>query len=296
MRYLAVGVAAILLTGCVSPVQADLTDTAETVTRAENSTAAEEPAETSDPAERVPPEPDAEADAVFAAWQAERDALFSGAREPSLDWHEVVLKYWKTSAEASDPFFKEIYRRVAFEQYGRYGAPFTPELAGDLAKALGFELNAVQARGFQQRLFYKLMDLDADNSAFLKRELAARGGQWWTITEVGSDASMQIWLMTQHADQDRDFQRHALALMEPLAEDGEVSGSNYAYLWDRVAVAEKRPQRYGTQGGCTSADNWDAAEIEAPAEDIDMRRSAVGISMTFAAYDELMDGVCRDGY
>ncbi len=296
MRKFAIGVAVILLAGCVGPDEADTAETAEPVISTEVSPPAEEDSETSGPVERVPPEPDAEADAALAAWQAERDALFSGAREPSQHWHEPVLNYWKTSAEASDAFLKEVYRRVALEQYGRYSIPFTPELAGELAKGLGLELNEVQARGFQQRLFYALMDMDADNSAFLKRELDARGGEWWTITEVGSDASGQIWLMTQHADQDRDFQKHALALMEPLAEAGEVSGSNYAYLWDRVAVAEQRPQRYGTQGGCTSADNWDAAEIESPAEDVDMRRSAFGISMTFAAYDELMDGVCKDGY
>lgn len=296
MRNLAIGVAAILLAGCIGPDKADLTVTTEPVVPTEDSPSAEETSETSGPAERVPPEPDAEADAALAAWQVERDALFSGAREPSLHWHEPVLNYWKTSAEASDPFLKEVYRRVALEQYGRYSIPFTPELAGELAKGLGIELNDVQARGFQQRLFYALMDLDADNSAFLKRELDARGGQWWTITEIGSEASGQIWLMTQHADQDRDFQKRALALMEPLAEAGEVSGSNYAYLWDRVAVAEQRPQRYGTQGGCTSADNWDAAQIEAPAEDVDARRSAVGIWMTFAAYDAQMDGICKDGY
>ncbi len=296
MRNLVIGVAAILLAGCVSPVEADLAVAAEPDISLEISPPAEEPSEASGPAERLPPDPDPQADAALAAWQAERDAIFAGAREPSFDWHEAVLKYWKTSTEASDPFLKEIYRRVALEQYGRYSIPFTPELADELAIGLGVELNEEQARGFQQRLFYALMDVDADNSAFLKRELDARGGEWWPISEIGAEASQQIWSMTQHADQDRDFQRRALALMEPLATTGEVSGSNYAYLWDRVAVAEKRPQRYGTQGGCTSADNWDAAEIEAPAEDIDVRRSAVGITMTFAAYDELMDDVCKDGY
>ena len=280
---------------CVSPVEADRAVAAEPDISAEISPPAEEPSEASGSAERVPPEPDAEADAALAAWRTERDALFSGAREPSLNWHEAVLNYWKISVEASDPFLKEVYRRVALEQYGRYSIPFTPVLAGALAIELGIELNDVQARGFQQRLFYALMDTDADNSAFLKRELDARGGEWWPVSEIGAEASQQIWLMTQHADQDRDFQRRALSLMEPLAKADEVSGSNYAYLWDRVAVAEKRPQRYGTQGGCTSTDNWDAAEIEAPAEDIDVRRSAVGITMTFAAYDELMDGVCKDG-
>ncbi|MEL6790731.1 MAG: hypothetical protein AAFO78_09180 [Pseudomonadota bacterium] len=43
----------------------------------------------------------------------------------------------------------------------------------------------------------------------------------------------------------RDIQ--ARVLMEPYLKNGGVSGSNYAYLWDRVAVNTGRKQRYGTQ-------------------------------------------------
>ena len=36
-------------------------------------------------------------------------------------------------------------------------------------------------------------------------------------------------------------------LDEVLAKDREVNNRNYAYLTDRVLVAEKKPQLYGTQ-------------------------------------------------
>lgn len=76
--------------------------------------------------------------------------------------------------------------------------------------------------------------------------------------------------MAQHADQDREFQRSVLAMIEPLVKTGEVSGMSVAYLYDRTHT----PQRYGTQGACTATHSWVPNEIE-DAQHVDQRRAEI---------------------
>jgi hypothetical protein len=86
---------------------------------------------------------------------------------------------------------------------------------------------------------------DRKNSEFL-RELTLKSG-WPTISSVGQQAANRAWLLAQHADHDPAFQLKALRLMEPLAAKGEVSKSNYAYLYDRIMLKLTGKQRFGTQ-------------------------------------------------
>ena len=60
----------------------------------------------------------------------------------------------------------------------------------------------------------------------------------------------------KHADNDPEFQSFALARMEPYLETEGIKKSNYAYLWDRVAVNTDRKQRYGTQPIWWRAHTW----------------------------------------
>jgi hypothetical protein len=71
---------------------------------------------------------------------------------------------------------------------------------------------------------------------------------WPTPEMVGKEASGNAWLLVQHADADHAFQKQCLALIEPLARQGVIPGSNYAYLFDRVQVGDGKLQRFGTQG------------------------------------------------
>jgi hypothetical protein len=99
---------------------------------------------------------------------------------------------------------------------------------------------------------------------------------------VGEDGANAAWLLVQHQDKDLAFQKDVLAKMEPMVSTKEVSAIDYAYLWDRVAVAEHRPQRYGTQ--------FDEHQEPQPTEDeahLDARRTAIGMP-TMAEYREQM--------
>jgi hypothetical protein len=121
--------------------------------------------------------------------------------------------------------------------------------------------------------------VDRDNTERMKTIVAAIG--WPTRSKVGEIAEHAAWLLTQHADHDRAFQRSCLALMsaEPPT---EVCARHLAYLEDRIRVAEERPQRYGTQFR-QSCGALEPAPIE-DVEHLDERRAAVGLE-PFAAYE-----------
>jgi hypothetical protein len=104
---------------------------------------------------------------------------------------------------------------------------------------------------------------------------------WPGKPAVGEDGAHAAWLLVQHADKDPDFAKRALGLMEPLVKPGEVDARDYAYLYDRVAVHDNRPQRYGTQ----FKDGY-PNPIEDEAH-VDERRAAVGLG-TMAAYKQQM--------
>jgi hypothetical protein len=99
------------------------------------------------------------------------------------------------------------------------------------------------------RLGAAMTQKDRANTAWLKRLVEAEG--WPKISQVGERAAQQAWLLVQHADANPAFQLKALRLMEPLAASGEVSKSNYAYLYDRVMLKIAGKQRYGTQAMCS---------------------------------------------
>ncbi len=96
------------------------------------------------------------------------------------------------------------------------------------------------------------------------------------------------WLLVQHADHDRAFQKECLDLMKSLPPD-EVHVSNIAYLEDRVRVGEGRPQLYGTQFHLDEQGNFGPFPIEDP-ENIDQRRKAMNLG-TLAKYTHQMEQI-----
>ena len=90
-----------------------------------------------------------------------------------------------------------------------------------------------------------------------------------------------IAALVQHGD--LTAQQRLLTLVEPLALAGEFNGQRYALLYDRVAVAEGRPQRYGSQFRCE-----DGEQVYPPLEDpesVDAMRAELGME-PLAAYRE----------
>jgi hypothetical protein len=114
----------------------------------------------------------------------------------------------------------------------------------------------------------------AAHTARLKELIKENG--WPRLSKVGAEASQAAWLLVQHADTDRAWQREALALMEGLIDAGEIKPANVAYLSDRIAIADHLPQKYGTQGHCVGPGLWQPFSLIDP-ERVDQRRAAMNM-------------------
>jgi hypothetical protein len=78
------------------------------------------------------------------------------------------------------------------------------------------------------------------------RELIDQQG--WPAEDIASkDGAEAAWLISQHAVGEPDFQRRALQRMQQCAAEGRIPAWHAAYLEDRIAMSEGRPQRFGTQ-------------------------------------------------
>jgi hypothetical protein len=199
-------------------------------------------------------------DADWAAKDADLDTLHGDARWPGyLD----AARAAKTAADKTlrVDLRDDLAARVKADQAGRNA------------------YIALTRDGSKHPDFVEKMEkLDHENTEALKAMVAAHG--WPGRSLVGEQGANDAWLLAQHADRDHAFQKQVLALIEPLVARGEVSPHHFAYLYDRIAEAEKRPQRFGTQ--CD--EHGDPGTVEDPPR-LDARRAAYGMS-TMAEYKQ----------
>jgi hypothetical protein len=97
-----------------------------------------------------------------------------------------------------------------------------------------------------------------------------------TSDKVGKEASNAAWLIIQHSIGQPDFMKKCAALMEKEIENEHADQINLAYLVDRIAVLEGKPQLYGTQF------DWDENGEMSPVQvddydTVNKRRKAIGL-------------------
>ena len=105
---------------------------------------------------------------------------------------------------------------------------------------------------------------------------------------VGKDAMQGIFLMIQHADGDKEWQKSQLSNIEQAVKNGDMDGQSYAYLYDRIKINGGEKQRFGTQ--FSNVDPLSKTVVLAETEnleDLDIRRMEVGM-MPIEMYKELM--------
>jgi len=147
---------------------------------------------------------------------------------------------------------------------------------------------------FFSQFSHRFQGLDRQNTADLKSLLKTYS--WFTISQFGKKCDNNAWLLVQHADHDREFQKEILAKLEKLYPTGETRPQNYAYLYDRLATAwqdpnNRQPQRYGTQGRCIAPGKWEPFPIE-DADNVDTRRAEVGLA-PLAEYIAGFQDICK---
>ncbi len=122
-----------------------------------------------------------------------------------------------------------------------------------------------------------------DNDRALMGELLAMVPPegWFLKSVYGEQAAASAFLIVQHSGP--EHWRRFLPVLEPLVAKGEVDGEEYGLMYDRLAVSEGRPQRYGTQMVCRDG-RWAVDTLEDP-EKVDVRRQEMGFRWTMAEYE-----------
>jgi len=98
-----------------------------------------------------------------------------------------------------------------------------------------------------------------------------------TIEKVGREANDAAWLVIQHSISRPEFMKKCAVLLEKAVKEKQVDAKQFAYLSDRIAVFEDRPQLYGTQF------DWDENGEMSPKpfdelEKVNDRRKTIGLN------------------
>ncbi|WP_454719096.1 DUF6624 domain-containing protein [Caulobacter segnis] len=208
----------------------------------------------------------AAASKAIAAGRAQHAKALGG--EPVDEAFKSASRFGALAKTTQDAEVADLFRRAARDQL--YRNTFTAAMQ-KTSWAAGLS-DASRAYAYQF-LAGEGCNVDDDNRSWLRARVASRG--WFKISTSGADADRAAFLLVQHADREPAFQGEMLALLESLVAAGETKPSNFALLSDRVFVAQKRPQRYGTQGRCLVT-GWAPFDIE-DSDGLDKRRLAVGL-------------------
>jgi len=91
----------------------------------------------------------------------------------------------------------------------------------------------------------EMRQLHNKNAALLNEIINTIG--YPTIDKVGKAANEAAWLVIQHSIEQPDFMKKCAKLLENAVSEHQASARNLAYLTDRIATFEGKPQLYGTQ-------------------------------------------------
>ena len=94
---------------------------------------------------------------------------------------------------------------------------------------------------------------------------------------VGKESSHNYFVLVQHSDVDVKFQKKMLPLIKKQVDKKEVSGSDYAYLYDRVQLNSGKEQLFGTQLGYDNDGNAISKNLKDKVN-VNKRRAEYGMS------------------
>ena len=118
----------------------------------------------------------------------------------------------------------------------------------------------------------KLERIDAENMAIVDALL-----QQGLPEGLSAESYKTIWIVIDHAPLDR--QVYYLPLIEQMATHRIIGKAEFATLYDRVAMKQNRPQRYGTQSvqfGTPESMQLFVWPVESP-KILDSLRASVGV-------------------
>ncbi|MBL0735904.1 hypothetical protein JI750_03330 [Flavobacterium sp. GN10] len=120
---------------------------------------------------------------------------------------------------------------------------------------------------------------DSINLVKVMKILDERG--WLGKNVVGTQGNQTLFLVIQHSD--LQYQQKYLPMMREAVKNGNANPANLAYLEDRVALREGRPQIYGSQAAKNKKTNKMYISPMIDPDNVDKRRAEVGLG-TMADY------------
>lgn len=202
-------------------------------------------------------------------------AILAGAPAPYPEFAPAAEAVTRAQG-STNPQVKALFLREAGSLLWRralLGSGPKP-YAGDIGKAAKLIVNAhIEAEG---------CGLEAADAAWLDDALQTI--PWFTIDGYGKAVDEAALDIVLHADADPALQIKVLNRLGPLALAKRTDPKAFAALWDKVALANGRPQRYGTQMRCIGKVWTPRTPLEDPGQ-LDQRRSWVGLPSikTYAA-------------
>ena len=121
----------------------------------------------------------------------------------------------------------------------------------------------------------RMEEMHVGNAARLRQLIEIHG--WPAADVAGEDGAEAAWLIVQHAIGEPEFQRRALTLLAARVAEARVPAWHAAYLEDRIALYEERPQRYGTQSLDDPRDGRTRPWTLADPDRVDQLRAEVGL-------------------
>ena len=156
-----------------------------------------------------------------------------------------------------------------------------------LVEALRGELLAMQEEDLRVRTelanagqlggpyVHRMEEVHVRNAARLRDLISEHG---WPVEDIaGKDGSEAAWFIVQHAVGEPEFQRMALSMLQAASAKRKIPAWHAAYLEDRVAMQEGRPQRFGTQWVDDPRDGFIRPWKLAEPENVNFLRASVGL-------------------
>ena len=217
----------------------------------------------------------AEASAALARYAEAKTAVMNGEMHLYPEFQPVAASVARSKA-ANQPELKALFIHDAEDQMWRRA------LLGSAPKAYAGEVGKTAKVLVNARLEAEGCATQAANDAWLSATLDII--PWFTIDTYGKAADEAASDIVRHADAAPDLQLKTLNRLGALALAKRTDPKAFAALWDKVALENGRPQRYGTQMRCVGK-VWTPRTPLEDAAQLDQRRSWVGLPpmRTYAA-------------
>ncbi len=138
----------------------------------------------------------------------------------------------------------------------------------------------------RRALWPEVRAIDLENQEQLLTMVPEEG--WFRKSRYGENAAASAFLVVQHGDE--TLWERFLPILADLVPSGEVAGSEYAMMYDRLQMTRNQPQRYGTQMTCPyGTGQWTLWRLE-DAERVDEFRASVGLGPVAEYIDSFKTG------